>query len=115
MIITTSSYSAFDGQMGQAAYAAANAAIVGMTLPIAREFSSHGIRVIGIAPGLMDTPMCVSSMTDDFKSFLTETMVFPHRLGLPSEYARLVEAIVENPMINGTTVRLDGGFRGYDG
>lgn len=101
--------------MGQAAYAAANAAIVGMTLPIAREFSSHGIRVIGIAPGLMDTPMCVSSMTDDFKSFLTETMVFPHRLGLPSEYARLVEAIVENPMINGTTVRLDGGFRGYDG
>ncbi|XP_037040758.1 3-hydroxyacyl-CoA dehydrogenase type-2-like [Bradysia coprophila] len=115
VIITTSAYSAYDGQRGQAAYSAANAAIVGMTLPIAREFSSHGIRVVGIAPGLMDTLMCVSNMSEDFKDFLTETVVFPHRLGHPSEYAQLVETIVENPLLNGITIRLDGGFRGYDG
>ncbi|KAG4065185.1 hypothetical protein HA402_007582 [Bradysia odoriphaga] len=114
VIITTSAYSAYDGQKGQAAYSAANAAIVGMTLPLAREFSSQGIRVVGIAPGLMNTVMCVNSMTDYFKDFLIDTMVFPHRLGDPSEYAQLVETIVENPLLNGITIRLDGGFRGFD-
>ncbi|KAG4074574.1 hypothetical protein HA402_004445 [Bradysia odoriphaga] len=114
VIITTSSYSAYDGQRGQAAYSAATAAIVGMTLPLAREFSSHGIRVVGIAPGLMDTPMCVGNMAEIYKDFLTETMVFPPRLGYPSEYAQLVETIVENPLLNGITVRLDGGFRGFE-
>lgn len=113
VIVTTSSNAAYDGQHGQAAYAAANAAIVGMTLPIARDLSSRGIRVVGIAPGLFNTQLCLADMTDEFKEFLEDTMVFPQRLGHPSEFAKLVETVVENPFLNGTTIRLDGGYRGF--
>ncbi|KAJ6632610.1 3-hydroxyacyl-CoA dehydrogenase type-2 [Pseudolycoriella hygida] len=113
VIINTSSYAAYDGQRGQAAYSASNAGIVGMTLPIAREFSSEGIRVVTIVPGLFDTPMCVGNLLEEVEEFLTETVLFPQRLGHPKEYAELVQSIVENPLINGTSIRLDGGFRSF--
>lgn len=113
VIINTASYAAYDGQEGQAAYAASSAAIVGMTLPIAREFTAQGIRVVTIAPGLFNTPLCVGAMPEEVKEFLTETVLFPERLGDPSEYAQLVETIVDNPLLNGTTIRLDGGFRAF--
>lgn len=113
VIINTSSYSAYDGQSGQATYAASSAAIIGMTLPIAREFSEQGIRVVAIAPGLFSTRMCLGEMPGEYIQFLEETVLFPKRLGEPSEYAQLVESIVDNPMLNGTSIRLDGGFRGF--
>lgn len=113
MIINTSSYAAYDGQRGQAGWAASNAAIIGMTLPIAREFATEGIRVVTIVPGLFDTPMCLGDTPDLVREFLPETMVFPQRLGEPREFAQLVKTIVENPMINGVSIRLDGGFRAF--
>lgn len=110
VIINTASVAAFDGQIGQAAYSASKGGIVGMTLPIAREFASYGIRVMTIAPGLFHTPM-FDSLPEEARISLGKTVPFPSRLGYPEEYARLVESIVENPMLNGETIRLDGAIR----
>lgn len=110
VIINTASVAAYDGQIGQAAYSASKAAVVGMTLPIARDLSSHGIRVITIAPGLFDTPM-LQALPEKVRSFLAKTVPFPQRLGNPSEYAQLVESIIENPLINGEVIRIDGALR----
>lgn len=110
VIVNTASVAAYDGQIGQAAYAASKAAVVGMTLPIARDLSTQGIRIVTIAPGLFDTPM-LSQLPDKVRAFLAKTVPFPQRLGYPSEYAQLVESIVENPLLNGETIRLDGALR----
>lgn len=110
VIVNTASVAAYDGQIGQAAYAASKAAVVGMTLPIARDFSTIGIRVVTIAPGLFNTPM-LAALPADVRSVLAETVPFPKRLGNPEEYAQLVESIVNNPLINGETIRLDGALR----
>lgn len=110
VIVNTASVAAYDGQIGQAAYAASKAAVVGMTLPIARDLSTHGIRVVTIAPGLFDTPM-LAALPEKVRSFLAKSVPFPQRLGDPSEYAQLVEAIVENPLLNAETIRLDGALR----
>nr|XP_019558653.2 3-hydroxyacyl-CoA dehydrogenase type-2 isoform X2 [Aedes albopictus]XP_029733910.1 3-hydroxyacyl-CoA dehydrogenase type-2 isoform X1 [Aedes albopictus] len=110
VIVNTASVAAFDGQIGQAAYAASKAAVVGMTLPIARDLSTQGIRICTIAPGLFNTPM-LQALPDKVRAFLAKTVPFPQRLGEPSEYAQLVESIVENPMLNGEVIRLDGALR----
>jgi len=110
VIINTASVAAFEGQIGQVAYAASKAAVAGMTLPAAREFSKFGIRVMTIAPGLMETPM-LTGMPEEVYENLVSTTLFPHRLGEPSEYAQLVHSIVENPLLNGETIRLDGAVR----
>lgn len=110
VIVNTASVAAYDGQIGQAAYAASKAAIVGMTLPIARDLSTQGIRIVTIAPGLFDTPM-LAQLPEKVRAFLAKTVPFPQRLGNPSEYAQLVESIVENPLLNGETIRLDGALR----
>ncbi|XP_076169451.1 hydroxysteroid 17-beta dehydrogenase 10 isoform X2 [Ptiloglossa arizonensis] len=110
VIVNTASVAAFDGQMGQAAYSASKAAIVGMTLPIARDFSKNGIRVVTIAPGLFNTPM-LQALPEKVRLFLAKTIPFPQRLGEPDEYAQLVQHIVENPLLNGEVIRLDGALR----
>lgn len=110
VIINTASVAAFDGQIGQAAYSASKAGIVGMTLPIARDLSNLGIRVMTIAPGLFETPL-FNSLPEKAKKALGEMTPFPSRLGRPSEYAQLVKSIIENPMLNGETIRLDGAIR----
>lgn len=110
VIVNTASVAAYDGQIGQAAYAASKAGVVGMTLPIARDLSTHGIRICTIAPGLFDTPM-LQSLPEKVRSFLAATVPFPKRLGDPAEYAQLVESIVNNPLLNGETIRLDGALR----
>jgi len=110
VIINTASVAAFDGQRGQAAYSASKGAIVGMTLPIARDLASIGIRVVTIAPGLFETPL-LASLPEKVRSYLASTVPFPSRLGLPDEYAHLVQSIIENPMLNGETIRLDGALR----
>lgn len=110
VIINTASVAAYDGQIGQAAYSASKGAVVGMTLPIARDLSTQGIRVMTIAPGLFDTPM-LASLPEKVRSFLAKTIPFPQRLGDPAEYAQLVEAIYENPLLNGEVIRLDGALR----
>jgi 3-hydroxyacyl-CoA dehydrogenase / 3-hydroxy-2-methylbutyryl-CoA dehydrogenase len=110
VIVNTASVAAFDGQIGQAAYAASKGAVHAMTLPIARDLSTHGIRICTIAPGLFNTPM-LQQLPDKVRQFLAKTVPFPQRLGEPSEYAQLVEAIVENPLLNGETIRLDGALR----
>jgi NAD(P)-dependent dehydrogenase (short-subunit alcohol dehydrogenase family) len=110
VIINTASVAAFDGQIGQAAYSASKGGIVGMTLPIARDLSSMGIRVCTIAPGLFNTPM-MASLPDEAKKSLGAMVPFPARLGDPTEYAMLAMSIVENPMLNGETIRLDGAIR----
>ena len=110
VIVNTASIAAFDGQIGQAAYAASKAGIVGMTLPIAREFARYGIRVVTIAPGLFLTP-ALASLPQDVLTTLGGQVPFPRRLGDPDEYAQMVEAIVLNPMVNGETIRLDGAMR----
>jgi NAD(P)-dependent dehydrogenase (short-subunit alcohol dehydrogenase family) len=110
VIVNTASVAAFDGQIGQAAYSASKGGIVGMTLPIAREFAQFGIRVCTIAPGLFDTPL-FAGLPDPARASLSATIPFPSRLGYPSEYALLVRQIVENPMLNGETIRLDGALR----
>lgn len=110
VIINTSSTAAFEGQIGQAAYSASKAAIVGMTLTIAREFAEYGIRVVTIAPSLFETPM-IAGLPEKVKEAIIETTLFPKRLGKPSEFARLVGHIIENPMLNGETIRLDGALR----
>jgi 3-hydroxyacyl-CoA dehydrogenase/3-hydroxy-2-methylbutyryl-CoA dehydrogenase len=110
VIINTASVAAFDGQIGQAAYSASKGGIVGMTLPIARELARFGIRVMTIAPGLFHTPM-FDTLPQEAKDSLGKMVPFPSRLGYPSEYAQLVQSIIENPMLNGETIRLDGAVR----
>lgn len=110
VIVNTASVAAFDGQIGQAAYSASKGGIVGMTLPIARELARYGIRVMTIAPGLFDTPL-FASLPQEARESLGKMVPFPPRLGQPDEYARLVQCIVENPMLNGETIRLDGAIR----
>lgn len=110
VIINTASVAAYDGQIGQAAYSASKGGIVGMTLPIARDLSIQGIRIVTIAPGLFNTPM-LQQLPDKVRAFLAKTVPFPQRLGEPSEYAQLVESIVDNPMLNGEVIRLDGALR----
>ena len=110
VMINTASVAAFDGQIGQPAYAASKAGVVGMTLPIARELARSGIRVLTIAPGLFETPM-MASLPEEARRSLGASVPFPSRLGKPSEYALLVESMVINPMFNGETVRLDGALR----
>lgn len=110
VIINTASVAAFDGQIGQVAYSASKGGIVGMTLPIARDLSPLGIRVMTIAPGLFDTPL-FAALPENAKQALGEVTPFPSRLGYPAEYAMLVSSIIENPMLNGETIRLDGAIR----
>jgi len=110
VIINTASVAAYDGQIGQAAYAASKGAIVGMTLPIARDLSRNAIRVCTIAPGIFKTPM-LASLPEKVQDALGAQVPFPSRLGLPDEYAQLAQSIVENPMLNGETIRLDGALR----
>ncbi len=110
VFINTASVAAFDGQIGQAAYSASKGGIVGMTLPIAREFSKYGIRVVSIAPGIFDTPM-LGQLSDDVRRSLGAQVPFPKRLGQPREFAALARHIVENRMINGEVIRLDGAIR----
>jgi len=109
-IINTASVAAFDGQIGQAAYAASKAGIVGMTLPIARDLSKLGIRCVTIAPGIFSTPM-MDSMPAEVQQSLAASIPFPSRLGTPNDYAKLVHSILTNEMLNGETIRLDGAIR----
>ncbi len=110
VIINTASVAAFDGQMGQAAYAASKGGIVGMTLPIARDLARNGIRVVTIAPGLFHTPL-FDGLPAEAVASLGQQVPFPPRLGRPDEYAHLAQAIVENAMLNGESIRLDGAIR----
>ncbi len=110
VIINTASVAAFDGQIGQAAYSASKGGIVGMTLPIARDLSRNGIRVCTIAPGLFETPM-MQGLPKEAQESLGKQVPFPSRLGRPAEYAQLARAIIENEMLNGETIRLDGAIR----
>lgn len=110
VIINTASIAAFDGQVGQCAYSASKAGVVGMSLPAARELSRHAIRVMAIAPGVFETPM-MSEIPDEAAQALAAAVPFPKRLGKPEEFALLVEQIITNPMLNGEVIRLDGGIR----
>ena len=110
MIIHTSSVAAFEGQIGQAAYSATKAGVMGMTLPLAREFAAFGVRVNSIAPGIFQTAM-VGGMKPEIQASLEAQVPFPSRLGRPEEYARLVQSIFEIAMLNGETIRLDGAIR----
>ena len=110
VVIQTASVAAFDGQIGQAAYSASKGAIVSMTLPIARELAAYGIRVMTIAPGIFETPM-LGLLSDEVRRSLGAQVPFPSRLGDPREYALLARHIVENPMLNGEVIRLDGAIR----
>jgi NAD(P)-dependent dehydrogenase (short-subunit alcohol dehydrogenase family) len=110
VILNTASVAAFDGQIGQAAYSASKAGVVGMTLPIARELAAHGIRVVSIAPGIFDTPM-LAGLPERTRQSLGASVPFPPRLGRSEEYAALARHIVENVMLNGETIRLDGALR----
>ena len=110
VIINTASIAAFDGQVGQCAYSASKAGVVGMSLPAARELSRHAIRVMAIAPGVFETPM-MSEIPDEAAQALAAAVPFPKRLGKPEEFARLAEQIITNPMLNGEVIRLDGGIR----
>ena len=110
VIINTASVAAYDGQIGQAAYSASKGGIVGMTLPIARDLARSGIRVMTIAPGLFETPL-LASLPEEARLSLGQQVPFPSRLGRPAEYALLVKSIIENPMLNGEVIRLDGAIR----
>ncbi len=110
VIVNTASVAAFDGQIGQLAYAASKAAIAGITLPLARDLASYLIRVVTIAPGTFDTPM-LAALPEEARRSLGEQVPHPSRLGKPSEYGRLAADIVANPMLNGETIRLDGAIR----
>lgn len=110
VIINTASVAAFDGQIGQVAYSASKGGIVGMTLPIARDLARSGIRVMTIAPGLFDTPL-LAALPEPARISLGQQVPFPSRLGNPAEYAQLAKSIIENPMLNGETIRLDGAIR----
>ena len=108
--VNTASIAAYDGQIGQIAYAASKGGIVGMTLPAARDMASRGVRVVTVAPGLFDTPL-LAALPEEARTALGAGIPFPSRLGRPEEYAQLVEQIVANPMLNGETIRLDGALR----
>jgi NAD(P)-dependent dehydrogenase (short-subunit alcohol dehydrogenase family) len=108
--VNTASIAAFDGQIGQTAYAASKGGIVGLTLPAARDMAGRGIRVVTIAPGLFDTPL-LAALPEEAREALGAGIPFPSRLGRPEEYARLVEEVIANPMLNGETIRLDGALR----
>ena len=110
VIVNTASVAAFDGQIGQIAYAASKAGVAGMTLPAARDLAPAGIRVVTIAPGIFDTPM-LGGLPEDRRAALAADVVFPKRLGDPSEYGALVAAIIETGYLNGETIRLDGSLR----
>lgn len=110
VIVNTASVAAFDGQVGQAAYSASKGGIVGMTLPIARDLARNGIRVCTIAPGIFDTPL-LGALPEDVRDSLGQQVPFPPRLGQPAEYAQLAQQIIENEMLNGETIRLDGALR----
>lgn len=110
VIINTSSVAAFDGQIGQAAYAASKGGVASMTLPVARDLAQFGIRVVSIAPGIFDTPM-LGQLSEPARASLGAQVPFPSRLGKPEEYASLARHIVENPMLNGEVIRLDGALR----
>ena len=110
VIINTASVAAFDGQIGQPAYSASKAGVVGMTLPLAREFARIGIRVMTIAPGIFETPI-LAGLSPEALDSLNKSVPFPPRLGRPSEFAQLAVQIVENPMLNGECIRLDGAIR----
>ena len=110
VIVNTASIAAFDGQIGQAAYAASKGAIASMTLPIARDLSSFGIRICTIAPGIFMTPM-MAELTEEQCAALTANVPFPNRMGQPDEYAQMVQSVLENPMLNGETIRLDAALR----
>jgi 3-hydroxyacyl-CoA dehydrogenase/3-hydroxy-2-methylbutyryl-CoA dehydrogenase len=110
VVINTASAAAFDGQIGQPAYSASKAGVVGMTLPIAREFAEYGLRIVTIAPGLFETPMLMA-LSEKVRISLGKMVPFPNRLGKPVEFAKLARQIVENPMLNGETIRLDGALR----
>ena len=110
VIVNTASIAAFDGQVGQASYAASKGGVVGMTLPIARELAGYGIRVMTVAPGIFDTPM-MAALPEAARESLGKQVPFPSRLGEPAEYAALVAHIVQNPMLNGEVIRLDGAIR----
>jgi 3-hydroxyacyl-CoA dehydrogenase / 3-hydroxy-2-methylbutyryl-CoA dehydrogenase len=109
-IVNTASIAAFDGQVGQVAYSASKGGVVGMTLPVARDLAQYGIRVVTIAPGLFDTQL-LAALPEEARTKLGEQIPFPPRLGRPEEYAQLAAQIVENPMLNGETIRLDGALR----
>lgn len=110
VIICTASVAAFDGQIGQAAYSASKGGIVGMTLPIARELAKFGIRIVTVAPGIFGTPM-LQGMTEEIQQKLAASVPFPKRLGTPEDFANLATHIIENEMLNGETIRLDGAIR----
>lgn len=110
VIVTTASVAAFEGQIGQGAYSASKGGIVGLTLPAARELARYGIRVVSIAPGIMDTPL-LAALPEAARESLGRQVPFPSRLGRPQEYAALVQHIIENVLINGETIRLDGALR----
>jgi len=110
VVVNTASIAGLEGQAGQVAYGAAKAAILGMTLPMARDLAPAGIRVCAIAPGTMGTPLMLS-MPEDMRAHLVESIMFPKRMGRPEEFALLVESIVTNPYLNGENIRLDGALR----
>jgi NAD(P)-dependent dehydrogenase (short-subunit alcohol dehydrogenase family) len=110
VVINTASVAAFEGQVGQAAYGASKAGVVGLTLPVARECADYGIRIMAIAPGLIDTPM-MAGLPESVRVELASTVPFPKRLGRPSEFAALVRHILENSLLNGECIRLDGAIR----
>lgn len=110
LFVGTASVAAYEGQVGQIAYAASKGGIVGMTLPAARDLASRGIRVMAVAPGLFDTPL-LAALPEPARAALGEQVPFPSRLGRPDEFAELVASIVANPMLNGSTIRLDGAIR----
>ena len=110
VIVNTASVAAFDGQVGQVAYAASKGGVVALTLPVARELTGSGIRVMTIAPGIFDTPM-MAGLPEDARNSLGKQAPFPQRLGRPEEYAGLVKHIIENEMLNGEVIRLDGAIR----
>ena len=110
VIVNTASVAAFDGQIGQAAYSASKGGIVGMTLPIARDLAELGIRVVTIAPGIFDTPL-LATLSEPVRASLAQQVPFPRRFGRPEEFATLVTHVIENAMLNGETIRLDGAIR----
>jgi NAD(P)-dependent dehydrogenase (short-subunit alcohol dehydrogenase family) len=110
VVVMTASIAAYEGQIGQTAYAASKGGVVGLTLPAARDLAGRGVRVCTIAPGLFDTPL-LAALPEDAREALGKTMPFPQRLGRPEEYARLACAIAENRMLNGEVIRLDGALR----
>jgi NAD(P)-dependent dehydrogenase (short-subunit alcohol dehydrogenase family) len=110
VIVNTASVAAFDGQIGQAAYSASKGGVVSMTLPLARDLARYGIRVMTIAPGIFNTPM-LAGLPEAAQQSLAQQVPFPPRLGQPAEYAALVRHIIENEMLNGEVIRLDGAIR----